>query len=72
MTTIGSIRGDFPTLAEWKHFNCGGMAPMPRRVGTELLRVPTEVIEHGPNRLLMHDESFLGIETARESLASFL
>lgn len=72
MTTVGSIRGDFPTLAEWRHFNCGGMAPMPKSVGAELLRVPTEVIAHGPNRLLMHEEEFLGIETARENLARFL
>jgi selenocysteine lyase/cysteine desulfurase len=72
MSTKKSIRNDFPTLAEWKHFNCGGMAPMPRAVGAELLRVPTEVINHGPNRLLAHEEAFLGIETARETLARFL
>ena len=59
-------------LAEWRHFNCGGMAPMPNSVGAELLRVPTSVINDGPLQLLSHDESFLGIETARANLARFL
>jgi cysteine desulfurase/selenocysteine lyase len=72
MKKPGAIRSDFPTLAEWRHFNCGGMAPMPTSVGAELLRVPTEVIKHGPNRLLAHEEAFLGIETARQTLAGFL
>jgi selenocysteine lyase/cysteine desulfurase len=59
-------------LAQWRHFNCGGMAPMPTSVGAELLRVPTAVINDGPLQLLSHDESFLGIETARATLARFL
>ncbi len=70
--TVGTIRDDFPMLAEWRHFNCGGMAPMPISVGAELLRVPTAVINDGPLQLLAHDESFLGIETARANLARFL
>ena len=70
--TVGTIRDDFPMLAEWRHFNCGGMAPMPNSVGAELLRVPTAVINDGPLQLLAHEESFLGIETARANLARFL
>jgi selenocysteine lyase/cysteine desulfurase len=72
--TVGTIRNDFPMLAgsDWRHFNCGGMAPMPKSVGDELLRVPTAVANDGPIQLLSHDESFLGIETARANLARFL
>jgi selenocysteine lyase/cysteine desulfurase len=70
--TIGSIRNDFPMLAHWLHVNCGGMAPLSTSVGNELLRVPKEVIEDGPGRLLAHDEDFLRIETARATLASFI
>src|SRR6478752_5471120 len=69
---IGSIRNDFPMLAHWLHMNCGGMAPLSTSVGDELLRVPKEVIEIGPSRLLAHDEDFLRIETARATLASFI
>ena len=69
---IGSIRDDFPMLAHWTHLNCGGMAPLPRSVGAELLRVPQAVISEGPLRLLTHDEDFLGIEAARSTLARFI
>ncbi len=70
--SIGSIREDFPMLAHYTHFNCGGMAPLANSVGAELLRVPTEVIERGPARLLAHDDDFLGTERARAKLASFI
>ena len=70
--TVGSIRSDFPMLAHWRHFNCGGMAPMPNSVGAELLRVPTAVVNDGPLQLLSHDESFLGHETARATIARFI
>ncbi|HEY7034351.1 MAG TPA: aminotransferase class V-fold PLP-dependent enzyme [Thermomicrobiales bacterium] len=70
--TIGRIRDDFPMLAHWTHFNCGGMAPLSRSVGAELLRIPQAVIEEGPSRLLARDEEFLGIEKARSRLASFI
>ncbi len=70
--TIGKIRDDFPMLAHYTHFNCGGMAPLSKSVGAELLRVPTEVIEQGPARLLAHDDDFLGIEKARATLATFV
>lgn len=69
---IGSIRDDFPMLAHWTHFNCGGMAPLSRSVGAELLRIPQAVIEEGPIRLLARDEAFLGIEKARARLAAFI
>lgn len=59
-------------LAHWHHFNCGGMAPMPTSVGAELLRMPTAVVNDGPLKLLAHDESFLGIEKARATVARFL
>jgi selenocysteine lyase/cysteine desulfurase len=68
----GTIRDDFPMLAEWTHLNCGGMAPMPTSVGAELLRVPGAVVREGPLRLLTHDEEFLGIEAARATLARFI
>ncbi len=70
--TIGKIRDDFPMLAHYTHFNCGGMAPLAKSVGAELLRVPTAVIEQGPARLLAHDDEFLGIEKARATLATFI
>lgn len=70
--TIGRIRDDFPMLAHSTHFNCGGMAPLSKRVGAELLRVPTAIIEEGPARLLAHDDDFLGIEKARATLARFI
>jgi selenocysteine lyase/cysteine desulfurase len=70
--TIGRIRDDFPMLAHSTHFNCGGMAPLSTSVGAELLRVPLEIIEQGPARLLAHDDTFLGIEMARAKLASFI
>jgi selenocysteine lyase/cysteine desulfurase len=59
-------------LAHSTHFNCGGMAPLSTSVGAELLRVPLEIIEQGPARLLAHDDAFLGIEMARAKLASFI
>lgn len=69
---IGSIRGDFPMLAHYTHFNCGGMAPLSTSVGAELLRVPTAVIAEGPARLLARDDEFIGIEKARAKLAAFI
>lgn len=59
-------------LAQWQHFNCGGMAPLSNSVGAELLRVPTAVVNEGPLKLLAHDEEFLGIETARATIARFV
>ena len=70
--TFGRIRDDFPMLAQWTHFNCGGMAPLSTSVGAELLRVPRAVIAEGPARLLARDDAFLGVETARASLARFI
>jgi len=72
IVTIGRIRDDFPMLAHYTHFNCGGIAPLSKSVGAELLRVPTAVIEEGPWRLLSHDDDFLGIESARSKLAKFV
>ena len=69
---IGSIRNDFPMLAHYTHFNCGGMAPLSTTVGAELLRVPTAVIAEGPARLLARDDEFIGIEKARAKLAAFI
>ena len=69
---IGSIRNDFPMLAHYTHFNCGGMAPLSTAVGAELLRVPTAVIAEGPARLLARDDEFIGIEKARAKLAAFI
>jgi selenocysteine lyase/cysteine desulfurase len=70
--TIGRIRDDFPMLAHYTHFNCGGMAPLSKSVGAELLRVPTAVIEQGPARLLARDDDFIGIEKSRSKLAHFI
>lgn len=69
---IGRIRDDFPMLAQWTHFNCGGMAPLATSVGAELLRVPQAIIEQGPARLLARDDDFIGIEKARAKLAHFI
>jgi len=70
--TIGSIRHDFPMLAHYTHFNCGGMAPLSTSVGAELLRLPTAIIAEGPARLLARDDDFIGIEKARAKLATFI
>lgn len=70
--TIGTIRADFPMLAHWTHLNCGGMAPLPASVGAELLRIPQAVVTEGPLRLQAHDEDFLGIEAARQTIARFI
>lgn len=59
-------------LASLRHFNCGGIAPLSNEVGAEMLRVPQHYIEKGPAPLLAHDESFLRIETARETMARLL
>ncbi len=59
-------------LAELRHFNCGGIAPLSNDVGAELLRVPQYYIEHGPAPLLAHDESFLRIEESRATMARLL
>jgi selenocysteine lyase/cysteine desulfurase len=69
---IGRIRDDFPMLAHYTYFNCGGIAPLSTSVGAELLRVPTALIEEGPWRMLTHDDDFLGIEKARAKLAKFI
>ena len=68
----GHIRDDFPMLKHWTHMNCGGMAPMPRCVGAELLRVPQAVVDEGPLQLLGHEEAFLRHDAARESIARFI
>jgi selenocysteine lyase/cysteine desulfurase len=70
--TIGSIRDDFPMLAHCTYFNCGGIAPLSKRVGAELLRIPTAVLEYGPARMLTRDDEFLGIEKARAKLAALI
>ncbi|MEZ4729934.1 MAG: aminotransferase class V-fold PLP-dependent enzyme [Caldilineaceae bacterium] len=69
---INTIRHDFPMLAHYTHFNCGGMAPLANSVGAELLRLPTAIIAEGPARLLARDDEFIGIEKARTRLARFL
>lgn len=69
---LGRIRDDFPMLAHCTYFNCGGIAPLSKSVGAELLRVPTTVIEEGPARMLTRDDDFLGIERARATLAAFI
>jgi selenocysteine lyase/cysteine desulfurase len=70
--TINTIRHDFPMLAHYTHFNCGGMAPLANSVGAELLRLPTTIIAEGPGRLLARDDEFIGIEKARARLAKFV
>ncbi len=70
--TIGTIRDDFPMLAHCTYFNCGGIAPLSKSVGAELLRIPTSIIEYGPARMLARDDSFIGIEAARARLAAFI
>jgi selenocysteine lyase/cysteine desulfurase len=70
--TIGTIRGDFPALADWTYLNCGGMAPLPQPVGEALLRIPQAVVGEGPLRLQAHDEEFLGTEAARATVARFI
>lgn len=72
IVTIGKIRGDFPMLAHYTHFNCAGIAPLSTSVGAELLRVPTAIIKEGPWRMMSHDDDFLGIESARSKLAKFV
>jgi selenocysteine lyase/cysteine desulfurase len=69
---INTIRHDFPMLAHYTHFNCGGMAPLANSVGAELLRLPTTIIAEGPGRLLARDDEFIGIEKARARLAKFV
>jgi selenocysteine lyase/cysteine desulfurase len=69
---IGRIRDDFPMLAHYTHFNCGGMAPLSTSVGAELLRLPLAIIQEGPARLLARDDEFIGIEKARAQLAAFI
>jgi selenocysteine lyase/cysteine desulfurase len=70
--SVGEARADFPALAHWVHLNSGGMAPMPRLVAAELLRIPQQVAEYGPSLLLAHDESFVRAEAAHATLARFL
>jgi len=70
--TIGSIREDFPTLANCTHLNSAGISPMPRSVLEELFRLPRYVSEHGPAVLLKQDESVVRSEAAHQTLADFL
>lgn len=63
---------NYPMLATVRRFNCGGIAPLSIEVGAEMLRVPQYVIEFGPAPLLAHDETFLGIDRARETMARIL
>ena len=51
---LGTARQDIPALAHITHLNTGGMAPLPRAVGDELLRLPAHVAEYGPGLLLAH------------------
>lgn len=70
--TIPSTRQNYPMLSTVRHFNCGGIAPISNEVGAEMLRIPQYVIESGPAPLLAHDESFLGIDAARATMARML
>jgi len=70
--TIGRIRDDFPMLSQCTYFNCGGIAPLSKSVGAELLRVPQTIIQEGPWKMLARDDSFLGIESARSIVAKFV
>lgn len=69
---IGSIRHDFPMLADTTYFNCGGIAPLSTQVAAELLRVPLNYIAEGPAKMLARDDAFLGVERARAKLAAFI
>jgi selenocysteine lyase/cysteine desulfurase len=69
---LGTARQDIPALAHVTHLNTGGMAPMPRAVGDELLRLPAHVAEYGPGLLLAHAEELTRADWTHRQLAAFL
>src|SRR4051812_48862909 len=71
MTTT-SIREDFPALAHITHLNTGGMAPLPRPVIAEWLRIPQQVAEYGPVRLQAHDEELTRDAASHQTVAALL
>lgn len=69
---LGTARQDIPALAHVTHLNAAGMAPLPRAVGDELLRLPTHVAEYGPGLLLAHAEELTRADWTHQQLATFL
>lgn len=70
--TIATIREDFPALAHYTHLNTGGMAPLPRPVIAEWLRIPQQVAEYGPARLQAHDEDLTRDAASHQTVAALL
>ncbi|MFN8513941.1 MAG: aminotransferase class V-fold PLP-dependent enzyme [Thermomicrobiales bacterium] len=69
---LGTARQDIPALAHITHLNTGGMAPLPRAVGDELVRLPNHVTEYGPGLLLAHAEELTRADWAHQQLATLL
>jgi L-cysteine/cystine lyase len=70
--TLGTARQDIPALAHVTHLNTAGMAPLPRAVGDELLRLPAHVAEYGPGLLLAHAEELTRADWTHRQLAALL
>ncbi len=69
---IATTRADFPALAHVTHLNTGGMAPLPRPVIAEWLRIPQQVAEEGPARLQAHDEELTRDAASHRTVAALL
>jgi cysteine desulfurase/selenocysteine lyase len=70
--TIATIREDFPALAHCTHLNTAGMAPLPRPVIAEWLRISQQVAEYGPALLQAHDEDLTRDAASHQTLAAIL
>jgi cysteine desulfurase/selenocysteine lyase len=70
--SLGAVRQEIPALAHVTHLNTGGMAPLPRAVADELVRLPRQVAEYGPGLLLAHAEELTRAEWTHQTLAAFL
>jgi selenocysteine lyase/cysteine desulfurase len=70
--SLADIREDFSALSHGVHLNTGGMAPLPKSVAAELLRIPQHMAEYGPALLLAHDETLTRAEAAQQPVARFL
>lgn len=70
--SLGNARREIPALAQITHLNTGGMAPLPRVVADELMRLPQHVTIHGPGLLLAHAEELTAADRTHQQLADFL
>lgn len=66
------VRDQIPALKNTVYLNAGGIGPSPKSVTDTLVRLATEVGEHGPDGMAFSREEFTRAAATREKIARFL